>query len=439
MTIFRPQQPPTRHGSRAAAAVALACGLLAGIQVALVAQAGGSEHWVGTWTTAAVARAPIPTPGGGRGQAAGPPPPPARNFDNQTLRQIVRTSIGGDRVRVVLTNAFGTAPLEIGAARVAVRDKAAAIVPASSRALTFGGAPAATIAAGAVLVSDPVALAVPALADLAIDLYLPGNTASGSSPLTMHNVAVQTNYVSTTGNHAGATDLPGAETTQNWFFLARVEVSAPREVGAVVTFGDSITDGTRSTPDTNNRWPNHLSRRLAAAGIRMGVLNTGIAANRVLSEGTGVNALARFDRDVLTQSGVTHVVVLEGINDIRNSPTTTAEDLIAGHRQLIERARSHGLKIYGATLTPCEGANNCTPEGEVKRKALNEWIRTSKAYDAVIDFDAVTRDPSQPTKFLPKYDSGDHLHPGDEGYQAMGNAVNLELFRTAARAGTASR
>jgi lysophospholipase L1-like esterase len=171
----------------------------------------------------------------------------------------------------------------------------------------------------------------------------------------------------------------------------------------------------------------------------MGVLNTGIAANRVLSEGTGVNALARFDRDVLAHPGVTHVVVLEGINDIRNSPATTADDLIAGHKQLIDRAHAHGLVIYGATLTPCEGANNCTPEGEVKRKALNEWIRTGKAYDGVIDFDAVTRDPSHPTRFLPEYDSGDHLHPGDAGYRAMGNSVNLDLFRARAMAGTASR
>jgi lysophospholipase L1-like esterase len=248
----------------------------------------------------------------------------------------------------------------------------------------------------------------------------------------MHTVAVQTNYVSPAGNHTGAADMPVMTTTQNWFFLARVEVMAPEQVGAVVTFGDSITDGTRSTPDTNNRWPNHLAKRLLAQNIKLGVLNTGIAANRVLSEGTGVNALARFDRDVLVHPGVSHVVVLEGINDIRGVPTLSAVDLIAGHRQIIERARTHGLKVYGATLLPCEGANNCTPEGEVKRTAVNEWIRTSKAYDAVIDFDAVIRDPKSPTKMLPQYDSSDHLHPSDAGYQAMANAIDLDLFKTSA-------
>jgi lysophospholipase L1-like esterase len=361
------------------------------------------------------------------------------NFNNQTLRQIVRTSIGGDRVRVVLTNTFGTAPLAIGAARISLRDKEAAIVPKSDRVLTFGGTATVSIPAGAAMVSDPVSLAVPPLSDLAVDIYLPGDTASGTSPLTMHNVAVQTNYVSPTGNHAGAADMPVMTTTQNWFFLGSVEVTAPAQTGAVVTFGDSITDGTRSTPNTNNRWPNHLAKRLQAQNIQLGVLNAGIAANRVLSEGTGVNALARFERDALAHPGVTHVVVLEGINDIRNSPTTTAADLIVGYRQLIERARTRGLRVYGATLLPCEGANGCTPEGEVKRKAVNEWIRTSNAYDAVIDFDAVTRDPNSPTKLLPLYDSGDHLHPSDAGYQAMGNAVNLELFKTALLRQTASQ
>ncbi|MQA29959.1 MAG: SGNH/GDSL hydrolase family protein [Luteitalea sp.] len=397
---------------------------------ALAAQDGkNGERWVGTWTTANLARAPQSQPQPGQTAAA---PQPFLNFNNQTLRQIVRTSIGGERVRVVLTNTFGTAPLAIGAARVALRDKGAAIVPQSDRALTFGGAAAIAIPAGAVIVSDPVNLGVASFADLAVDIYLPENTGSGTSPLTMHNVAVQTNYVSPAGNHAGAADMPVMTTTQNWFFLARVEVMAPEQVGVLVAFGDSITDGTRSTPDTNNRWPNHLAKRLTAQNIKMGVLNAGIAANRVLSEGTGVNALARFDRDVLVQPGVSHVVVLEGINDIRNSPMMTAADLIVGYRQLIERARTLGLKVYGATLLPCEGANNCTPETEVKRKAVNEWIRTSKAYDSVIDFDAVIRDPKSPSKMLPEYDSSDHLHPSDAGYQAMANAIDLELFKAGA-------
>ncbi len=423
---------------------------LAGLRPALEAQAGRSgDRWVGTWATAVVARPqgppappaaaagslcapPVFGPGPGR-QGGGPPPtPPAPlNFANQTLRQIVHVSIGGERVRVVLSNAFGSVPLLVGAAHVALRTKDAAIDPKSDRTLTFGGSPTATIAAGAVVVSDPVSLPVPAFTDLAIDAYLPGDTAASPSPLTMHAGAQQTNYVSTDGNHAGAADLPVATTTQAWFFLARVEVAAPDQAGAVVAFGDSITDGTRSTPDINSRWPDHLAKRLAAANMKLGVLNQGIAGNRVLCDGAGVSALARFDRDVLVQPGVTHVVVLESINDIgigRSSPSPSAADLIAAHRQLIERAHAHGLRIYGATLTPFEGAAYATPEGEAKRQAVNEWIRTAKAYDGVIDFDAAVRDAAAPAKIQQQFNPGDNLHMNDAGYKAMADAINLGLF-----------
>ena len=326
---------------------------------------------------------------------------------------------------------MAASPLLVGAAHVALRTKDAAIDPKSDRALAFGGSPTATIAAGAVVVSDPVSLSVPAFADLAIDAYLPGDTAASPSPLTMHAGAQQTNYVSTDGNHAGAADLPVATTTQAWFFLARVEVAAPDQAGTVVAFGDSITDGTRSTPDINSRWPDHLAKRLAAANMKMGVLNQGIAGNRVLCDGAGVSALARFDRDVLVQPGVTHVVVLESINDIgigRSSPLPSAVDLIAAHRQLIERAHAHGLRIYGATLTPFEGAAYATPEGEAKRQAVNEWIRTGKAYDGVIDFDAAVRDAAAPAKIQQQFNPGDNLHMNDAGYKAMADAINLGLF-----------
>jgi lysophospholipase L1-like esterase len=355
------------------------------------------------------------------------------NVSNQTLRQIVRISVGGDRVRVVFTNAFGTSPLSIGAAHVALRDKEAAIVSSSSRPLTFSGSPVATMAAGSVLVSDPVSLSLPAFADLAIDLYLPGDTTASASPVTTHNGALQTNFVSPAGNHAGATDMPVMTTTQAWFFLARVEIVAPEPVGAIVAFGDSITDGTRSTPNTNSRWPDFLARRLMEQNNRMGVLNLGIAGNRVLSDGAGVSALARFDRDVLVQTGVMHVIVLEGINDIgiaRSNASPTVADLIAGHRQLIERAHARGLRVYGATLTPFEGAVYWTAEGEAKRQALNQWIRTSRDYDGVIDFDAAVRDTSSPTKLLSQYNPGDNLHMNDAGYRAMAGAIDLALFRT---------
>ena len=410
------------------------CGLV--VDAPLLAQAADDGHWVGTWATATVARDPMPEGGGPGGRSARRP---ILNFDDQTLRQIVRTTTGGDRVRVVLSNTFGTAPLSVGGASIARRDSEAAIVAGSARNLTFNGQAQITIPAGARVLSDPVDLATAAAEDLAIDLYLPDDTASGTSPLTMHTGAFQTSYVSPQGNHLRVEDLPAATTTQSWFFLARVEVTVPASVGAVVTFGDSITDGTRSTPDTNSRWPDQLARRLVEEGIDMGVLNTGIAANRVLSEGRGVNALARFDRDVLTQSGVTHVVVLEGINDLRNDPLMTANDLIGGYRQLIARAHARGLQIYGATLLPCEGANRWTPEVETIRQAVNEWIRTSGAYDGVVDFDAVVRDPDQPSRFLPVYDSGDHLHPSDAGYRAMGDVVDLKLFTTGRQLSAAVR
>ena len=282
------------------------------------------------------------------------------------------------------------------------------------------------------------------MSDLAIDLYLPGTTNTPAT-LTMHGGALQTSYISETGNHVGKTTMPEVGTTRSWFLLSRVDVVAPDATGAIVAFGDSITDGARSTADTNNRWPDHLARRLQSQGIKMGVLNAGIGGNRVLNEaavpagvdmravGAGINALARFERHVLSLPGVTHVIVLEGINDIgnaRQNPTPTAEDLIAAHKQLIEQAHARGLKIFGATLTPFWGAAYYTEVGEAKRQALNEWIRTGKAYDGVVDFDKATRDPSDPKKLLEKYDSCDYLHPSDAGYKAMGDAIDLSLFKS---------
>jgi lysophospholipase L1-like esterase len=333
---------------------------------------------------------------------------------------------------VVLSNAFGSAPLEIGAAHVALRERDAMVKASSVKPLTFGGKTTGRILPGATMVSDAVELTVPSVSDLVVDLFLPGELGTGPSPVTTHNGASQTNYLSGTGNHSGEPAMTVERTAGAWFLLARVEVASGSGSGAVVTFGDSITDGARSTLDTNSRWPDYLARRLAARkGKTLGVLNAGISGNQVLGDGAGVSALARFDRDVLMQTGVTHVIVMEGINDIgiaRSNPTPSADDLIAGHRQLIARAHARGLKVYGATLTPFEGAAYWSAEGEAKRQALNQWIRTSGEYDGVIDFDQVTRDPAAPTKFLPAYDSGDHLHPGDAGYKAMGEAVDLKLF-----------
>jgi lysophospholipase L1-like esterase len=417
----------------------LVLGLLVSSTSAQAQGGAQGEHWVGTWATAPVAspsQPPAPPQGG-------PQAPQSPRLQNQTLRQIVHVSLGGTRVRVVLTNAFGTRALAIGGAHLALRGKGAVIVPGSERPLTFSGADTASIPPGALLISDPVALTVPRQADLAIDLYVPDDTTASPSPLTIHTASRQTSYLSSTGKHLGVRELPGATPTTSWFFLSRVDVAAPAGTRAVVAFGDSITDGFNSTVDTNNRWPDHLSRRAAAAGVSLGILNLGIDGNRVLADGAGVSALARFDRDALAQAGVTHVFVLEGINDLglpnlfKDGPRPTAAQLIAGHRQLIARARAKGLKIYASTLLPYEGTTfpgYFTPEGEAIRQEFNRWMRTSKEYDGIVDFDAIVRDPTQPTRILPSLDSGDHLHPSDAGYKVMAGALNLAFFGARAKA-----
>ena len=420
------------------------------------------ERWVSTWAAPPVARVDQPaqtlsataqafpwakdvpasvrdaTPGQELDVGGGS----SLHFKDQTLRQVARVSVGGARVRVVLANTFGTQPLRIGAAQVALKGKGAAITAGSNRVLTFGGITQPLVPAGALLVSDPVDLPVPDFADLVVDIYLPDDTAAAKSPVTFHPASWQVNYVSGPGNHAGAVTFPVAATTAyrrsdglpsaSSFFLSRVEVEAPQAAGLLVAFGDSITDGTQSGIDQNLRWPDLLAGRLAAAGIRMSVVNGGIGGGRVLEDGVGPNALARFDRDVLAQPGVTHVTVLEGVNDIGvggAKPSPSVAELISGHKQLIARAHARGLRIYGATLTPFEGAAYWTPEGEAKRQALNEWIRTGGAYDAVLDFAAVVQDPARPTKSRPEYDSGDHLHPSSAAYAAMANSIDLGLFR----------
>jgi len=365
------------------------------------------------------------------------------HFNDQTIRQILRISAGGGRVRVVLSNTFGTAPLRIGAAQLALRDKGASIVAGTSRVLTFGGLAQPAVPPGALLVSDPVDLTVPDFGDLVVDLYLPDDTAASRSPVTFHPASWQTNYVSTRGNHAGAVTFPVATTTAyrrgdglasaSSFFLSRAEIVVTQPTGVLVAFGDSISDGTQSGIDQNRRWPNLLAQRLAEAGTRMSVVNGGIGGGRVLADGVGPNGLARFDRDVLALPGVTHVTVMLGVNDIGvggAGPSPSVAELIAGHRQFVARARARGLRVYGATLTAFEGAAYWTPEGEAKRQALNEWIRTSGTYDAVLDFAAATQDPARPTRMRAEHDSGDHLHPSPAGYTAMANSIDLGLFRS---------
>lgn len=407
--------PSRALGTAAAALLAIVAIALAPVVIATDQHDDG--HWVGTWS-------------------ASPQPVAAPiQINGQTVRQIVHTSLGGERVRVRLSNAYGTSALLIGSAHVAISAGDASIAPGTDRVLTFNGSPTFAIPAGALAVSDPVGLDLPPLGDLAVSLFLPENV----DATTQHSVGLQTTYISAPGNFSGAITLT-ATTTQSYYFLTGVEVSASARTRAIVTLGDSVTDGFGSTPDTNRRWPNLLAERLqSAGGSRLAVLNAGISGNRILHDFVGANALARLDRDVLVQTGVKYVVVLEGNNDFlipgligNPGQVVTVAQVIQGHRQMIDRAHALGLRIYGGTSMPVEGypfPGFWLPALEANRQAVNDWIRTSNAYDAVIDFDAVMRDPSHPTRLLPAYDSGDHLHPNDAGYGVMADSIDLSLFR----------
>ncbi len=349
------------------------------------------------------------------------------SFTNQTIRMIVRSRAGGGSVRIRLSNTFGDRAVRFGRASVGVRVSGAAIT--SVRFVTFGGQPAATVNAGAEISSDPVALTVKTGQDLAVSIYLP--TATG--PATWHRSALQTSYLSRSGDHSGETGATAyTTTTSHWFFLDAVSASSTVAPGTIVALGDSITDGSGSTSNTNRRWPDRLAVRLAAApGADESVVNEGIAGNKVLTDSArnGPSALHRLTRDVLVRRGLRHVVLLEGINDLRDATTpATASQIIAGYQQIIDRVHARGAKIYGATLTPVEGSARYSAALERQRQAVNQWIRASGAFDGVIDFDRATRDPADPLRFLPTFDSGDHLHPNDAGYQAMAAAINLSLF-----------
>jgi lysophospholipase L1-like esterase len=394
------------------------------------AQPAKPGHWVATWGTAQLLVRPLPpaTP------PATPPAkqaPAAQGFTNQTVRMVVRTSIGGQRLRIKVENAFNSAPVTIGAAHIALRAKDSEIVAASDRALTFNGKPGCILSPGVVRLSDPVDLKVAPLTDLAVSLYFPGET----GPPTSHGTGLHTTYISREGDFTGQPAIADAATTLSYYYLAAVDVEAPAAAAALVTFGDSITDGTASTPNSDHNWPSLLAARLAKnkKTASVGVANMGIGGNRVLYDGSGASALARLDRDVLSQSGVKWVMLLEGINDIgrvgTNTPEApTADDLIAAYKQLIEIAHTHGIAVIGCTLTPYEGAGYSREPGEAVRQAVNTFIRTGGAFDAVVDFEAATRDSGNPKRFRAAFDPGDHLHPNDAGYQAMADAVDLAIF-----------
>jgi lysophospholipase L1-like esterase len=410
--------------------------------------AAAQDHWVTAWAASPQAASfnfPLPKQNMAAPKVEALAPKPAAqsnqpspfalppNVNNQTVRMIVHTSIGGNRTRVQLSNAYGTGPLTVSAAHIALRAKASAIVPETDRVLTFSGNTSCSIPPGAPIVSDPLDFPVPRNGDLAISLFIAGDP----TPPTVHLTGLHTTYISKPGDFAKAVEITDATTTQSWYWISSVDVLAPADAAAIVAFGDSITDGATSTPDTDRSWPSQLADRLAAkkATKNVAVVNHGISGNRLLADGAGVSALARFDRDVIAQPGAKWLIVLEGINDIGLSVMmggsgVSADDLIAAHKQMIERAHMHGIRAIGATLLPYGGAAYYSEKGEAIRQAVNNWIRTSGAYDAVVDFDAKLRDPQNPSQLNAAYYIDDHLHPNDAGYKLMAETIDLALFGT---------
>ena len=398
-------------------------------------------HWVSAWSAAM--HAPLPFPG----------LPPSPVFENQTIRMIVRPTISGERVRIRLSNAFGTSALKIGAAHIAIAAQDSKTVSESDHTLTFGGASSISIPPGAPALSDAVDLRVSQSSEIAVSLFLPDKTPSS----TVHFWGQHKSYISETGDFSGKAEMPNATANGSWYWLADLELSGSEQAGAIVTFGDSITDGVGATQGDYTDWPDLLANRLASekGSSPLAVINEGIGGNRVLHDGAGVSALARLDRDVLAQPGVVGMIVLEGINDIgwphmkpklpdgtimKEAPLArelvTTQEVITGLRQIIDRAHQHGIRVFGATLTPYEGAEYYSEDGEVTRQGVNQWIRTSGAFDAVFDFDAAVRDPNHPGQFREGYHSGDHLHPSATGYNAMVNAVDLARLRHAVTSST---
>jgi lysophospholipase L1-like esterase len=426
--VIAPGWPGPRKAARlillglpGAVAVLVLLAIMGVVAVSRPAAAARNGNWVTSWAASS--------------QAAVPGTLAAAGFRDQTVREIVFTSVGGDLIRVRLTNAFGTSSLRIGHVTVAEASLGAAVVPGTMHQVTFGGRASVRIPPGAQVLSDPVAMQVGAEQELAVSVYLPGRTGRA----TLHWDAYQANWVSAAGDHAAEAGS-GAFVTRvtQWYYLSGLVVQSPGADGTVVALGDSITDGVGSTVGGNARWPNDLAQRLdALAGPTLSVADEGIGGNRVLAASRffGVSAEARFARDALDQPGVRDIIVLEGINDIGFSASPANPDgaigaapIIAGYERLIAEAHARHVRIFGATLLPFQGAGYYTPAGEATREAVNAWIRTSGAFDGVIDFDKVMRDPADPLRLNPVYDSGDHLHPDDAGYLAMADAVNLDML-----------
>jgi lysophospholipase L1-like esterase len=372
----------------------------------------GNTRWVGTWAT-----------GPQLTETANLPPAPG--LAANTLRQVVYVSIGGNRLRVRLSNAYGDGPVLMNEVHVAVARTGGAIERASDTVLAFGGSPSVTIPARSSVYSDAFSFRLAPLATLAVTI------AFGNAPaaVTGHPGSRTTSYLAT-GNVAGAASLPGAATTAHWYYLTGIDVAADASSAAIVILGDSITDGRGSTTDGNDRWPDDLSRRLrsSAALANVAVLNEGIGGNAVLSGGLGPTAIDRFSRDVLGQSGARWLVVLEGVNDVGSSAQDVSAALVAAYRKFIDRAHAAGLRAYGVPILPFGGSMYASAAHEASRQTVNAWIRTSGRFDAVIDLDTAVRDPATPENLLPAFDSGDHLHLNPAGYEKMADAIDLTLY-----------
>ena len=401
--------------------------------ILVIPAAGNASEWIGTWGAA-----PEPP------RAAGGRFPATPSYENQTIREVVRIAAGGGRFRVRFTNEYGTKPLVIGAASLALADSKGDIAAESIRPLTFAGQRSVTIPAGAPYLSDPVELDAKPLSNLSISLYVPQDTGQ----CTCHGVGMQKADVSGPGNFTDEPFMPKSS-TQARAFISGVLVETSRPGKTIVAFGDSITDGVGSTVNADRRWPDLLADRLIARKDRLqwGVVNMGISGNRVLNDGAGQSALARLDRDVLSVPGVAYVIVFEGVNDLgisfghftgplaeafksqAASGHVSTEQMIAGYRQIIDRAHARGLKVFGATIAPYEGAAYYSEDGEAVREAINQWIRTSRSFDGVLDFDAALRDPADPKRIATPLQAGDHLHGSDAGYAAIAHSIDLALFR----------
>jgi len=390
------------------------------------------NHWVSAWTTSLFLSTPLP------GFPAESP------ITDKTVRVVTRPTIGGKQLRVRLSNEFGIAPLTIAAAHIALTDHDSRIQPATDHVLTFGGNPKITIPAGAPAFSDPVEIAVKPFAEVSISLYVPGPVATVSS----HLQSLHDSYFAGPGDMTSMQDLPNPDTKRPAYFVSGIDIWAPYNTGTTVAFGDSITEGAGRKSGQYIDYPDQLAKRLAEQGeTTIAVVNQGIGGNRILHDVTGSSALSRFDRDVLSLPGTTCMIVLLGINDIGfprvrmpgakgteakegpfASQAVSADELIVGLQQIIDRARAHGIKVFGATLTPFEGTNVYDESGEAIRQAVNTWIRSTDAFDAIIDFDKVIREPEHPARVRQEYDSGDHIHPSAAGYKAMADLIPLNLL-----------